>query len=113
FPPAGAQRAPRPSAGADGDPGDDQLVSGPQWRRKHCRLKLSKQTFGLVKMAGQKQAPDFEVTRMRGIQAVSMSLENRPRASECLGRPGKVTRDERDLSFGDDAARPRHCLSWT
>ena len=64
-------------------------------------------------MADQKQAPDFEVTRMRRIQAVSMSLENRPRASERPGRPGKVARDERDLGFGDDAARPRHCLSWT
>ena len=42
---------------------------------------------------------------MRGVHAVAVRFERRPRRVERLGRPAELARDERDLGLGDDAAR--------
>jgi hypothetical protein len=97
----------------NGDAGNGQFVGRPQWRWKHCRVERGEQTLRLAEMADQKQATNFDVARMRGVQPVPMRLEHSPRTCQRSDRPGKVARDERDLGLGDDAARPRHRLPWT
>src|SRR5262245_37614908 len=50
---------------------------------------------------------------MRGIDAVAVRLERRPRDAERLRGPGQVARDEGDLGLGDDAPRARYRLFRT
>ena len=50
---------------------------------------------------------------MRGVHAVAVRFERRPRRVERLRGPAQVARDERDLGLGDDAPRARHGLSRT
>ena len=69
--------------------------------------------FGLVKAPDQKEAPNLETPRMRGVQAVAVLLKRRPGCIEPLRQPAQVPRDERDLSLGDDTPRTRHGLSRT
>ena len=47
----------------------------------------------------------LEIARMRGIGAVAMPFERVMRRIERLHRPVEIARDERDLGFGDGAAR--------
>ena len=51
--------------------------------------------------------------RMRGVHAVAVRFERRPRRVERLRRPAQVARDERDLGLGDDAPRAGHGLFRT
>src|SRR5260370_25017351 len=69
--------------------------------------------LGLVEAADQEQAPDLEIPRMRGIYAVAVRFERRPRRVERLRRPAQVARDERDLGLGDDTPRAGHRLFRT
>ena len=69
--------------------------------------------LGLVEAPDQQQAPDLEMPRMRGVHAVAVRFERRPRRVERLRRPAQVARDERDLGLGDDAPRARHGLLRT
>jgi hypothetical protein len=61
--------------------------------------------LGLVQAADQEQAPDLEIPRMRGIYAVAVRFERRPRCVERFRRPAQVARDECDLGLGDDTPR--------
>ena len=90
-----------------------QLVGGPQrgWERRG--IEPSERALGLVEATDQEQAPDLEILRMRGIQAVAVRFERRPRCVERLGRPGEVARDERDLGLGDDTPRAGYRLLRT
>ena len=56
------------------------------------------------------QPPELQIARMRGIDAVAVRVERRPRSVERLRRPAEVARDEGDLGLGDDASRTRHRL---
>jgi hypothetical protein len=47
---------------------------------------------------------------MRGIYAVAVRFERRPRCVERLRRPAQVARDERNLGLGNDAPRAGHDL---
>ena len=95
------------------DPRNHQLVGGPQRGREGRGVELGERTLGLVKAADQEQAPDLEIPRMRGIDAVAMRLERRPRRVERLRRPAQVARDECDLGLGDDTPRAGHRLFRT
>ena len=59
------------------------------------------------------EPPDLEISRVRGVHAVAVLLERRPRGVERLRGPAQVARDQRDLGFGDDASRARHGLFRT
>ena len=96
-----------------GDPGNDQLVIGPQRRWQGRGVDFGKRLLGLVEAADQKQAPDGEGPGMRGIDAIAVGFERRPRLVERLRRPAEVARDQRDLGLGDDAACARHSLPRT
>ena len=80
---------------------------------KRRGVELGERALGLVEAADQEQAPDLEIPRMRGVHAVAVRFERRPRRVERLRRPAQVARDERDLGLGDDAPRARHGLSGT
>jgi len=47
---------------------------------------------------------------MRGIDVVATPFERLPRRSQWSQRPAEVARDERDLGFGDHAARASYRL---
>ena len=64
--------------------------------------------LGLVEAADQEQAPDLEIARMRGVHAVAVRFERRPRRVERLRRPAQVARDQRDLGLGDDTPGAGH-----
>jgi hypothetical protein len=52
----------------------------------------------------------LEESRVRGVRAIGVRLERRPRRLERLRGPAEVARYERDLRLGDDAARASHGL---
>ncbi len=95
------------------DPRNDQLVGGPRRRREGRGVELGERALGLVEAADQEQAPDLEIPRMRGVHAVAVRFERRPRCVERLRRPAQVARDERDLGLGDDTPRAGHGLFRT
>jgi len=67
-----------------------QLVGGPRRGWERCGVELRDCTLGLVEAADQKQAPDLEISRMRGIYAVALRFERRPRCVERLRRLAQV-----------------------
>ena len=98
---------------AHGDSRDDQFMGGPRRRRKRRGIKLGEFALGFVKAADQEQAPDLESPRMRGIEAVAVRFERRPRCVERLRRPAQIARDQCDLGLGDDASCAGHGLFRT
>ena len=80
---------------------------------KRRGVELGERALGLVEAADQEQAPDLEIPRMRGIYAVAVRFERRPRCVERLRRPAQVARDECDLGLGDDTPRAGHGLFRT
>ena len=50
---------------------------------------------------------------MRGVYAVAVRFERRPRRVERLRGPAQVARDERDLSLRDDAPCTSQGFLWT
>ena len=90
------------------DPRNDQFVGGPRRGREGRGVELGERTLGLVEAADQEQAPDLEIPRMRGIDAIAVRFERRPRCVERLRRPGQVPRDQSDLGLGDDASCAGH-----
>ena len=76
--------------------------------REGRRVELGEHALRLVEAPDQEEAPDLEMPRMRGIHAVAVRFERRPRRIERLRRPAQVARDERDLGLGDDAPRAGH-----
>ena len=87
----------------DRDSRHDELVRGPRRGWQRCEVEFAELAFSLFDAADQQQAPDFEIARMRGIDAVAVCFEGRARCLERLRRPAQVARDERDLGLGDDA----------
>ena len=92
------------------DAGDDELVGGPRRRRERRRVELGQRPLGFVQAPDQQQAPDAEIARVRGVREVAVRLERLPRGVERVRRPAQIARGERDLRFGDDAARASHRL---
>ena len=88
-------------------------MGGLQRGREGRGVELGEGMLGLVETADQEQAPDLEIARMRGIYAVTVRCERRPRCVERLRRPAQVARDERDLGLGDDTPRAGHRLFRT
>ena len=95
------------------DPRDHQLVGGTRRGRQRRRVELGERTLGLVEAPDQEEAPDLEVPRIRGVHAVAMRFERRPRRVERLRRPAQVARGECDVGLGDDAPRAGHGLFRT
>ena len=95
------------------DSRNDQRVSGPQGGRQGRGVKLGKPALGRLKLPDQEQAADLQIARMRGIDAVAMRFERRPRGIERLRRPGEVARGERNFGLGDQATRAGHGLLRT
>jgi hypothetical protein len=92
------------------NPRDQQFVGGPQRGRERRGVEAGETPLGLVEAPDQEQAPDLEIARMRGVHAVPMPFERRPRCVERLGRPAQVARHERDLGLGHDAPCAGHGL---
>ncbi|MGE5522773.1 MAG: hypothetical protein ACM3SS_03590 [Rhodospirillaceae bacterium] len=83
-------------------------MSGLQRRREGRRVELFEDTFRFFEAPDQKQAPDRETPRMRGIHPVAVRFERCPRQIKGLRRPGEVARDQRDLGFGHHAPCAGH-----
>jgi hypothetical protein len=87
-------------------------VGGPRRGREGRGVEPGERTLGLVEAPDQKQAPDLEIPRMRGVHPVAVRFERGPRGVERLCRPAQVARDQRDLGLGDDTPRAGHGLFW-
>lgn len=96
-----------------GDARNHQFVGGPERGWPGRMVEFGERMLGLVKTPDKKEAPDREIPRMGGVHPVSMLFERRPRGIERLRGPAQITRDERDLGFGDNAPRAGHCLFRT
>jgi hypothetical protein len=68
-------------------------------------VERAERPLGLVDAPDQEEAPDLEVPCMRGVGAVAVAFERRPRRFERLRGPAEVARDERDLGLRDRASR--------
>src|ERR1700675_2111047 len=88
-------------------------MGGPRRGREGRGVELGERTLRLVEVPDQEEAPDRQIPRMRGIYAVAVRFERRPRYVERLRRPAQVARDERDLGLGNDTPRAGHGLSRT
>jgi hypothetical protein len=95
------------------NPRKNQLVDSSRRGRQRLGVELGEDMFGLVKAPDQKEAPDLETPRMRGVQPVAVLLKRRPGCLQRLRRPTQIPRDERDLGLGDDTPRACHGLSRT
>jgi len=82
-------------------------------RGREGRGEFGECKLGLVEAADQEQAADLEIPRVRGIYAVAVRFERRPRCVERLRRPAQVAADEGDLGLGDDTPRAGHGLFRT
>ena len=111
-PSEGRARHVRPEA-PDRDPRGHQLVNGSRRGRQRRGVELGEPALGLVDAPDQEEAPDLEMTRVRGVHPVAVLLEHRPRRVERLGRPSEVARGERDLGLGNHTPRPGHGLFAT
>ena len=65
-------------------------MDGAQRRRQVPRVERGERTLGLVDAPDQKQAPDLEILRMRGIDPVPVRFECHPRGVERLRRPAQI-----------------------
>ncbi|GLQ93689.1 hypothetical protein GCM10007901_26400 [Dyella acidisoli] len=83
-----------------------------RWR-KGRRVEFDEHTFGITDAAEQEQAPNFNIPRVRGVDAVTMRLKRRARGFERFYRPAKVARNKCDFGFGNDAPRASHRLFRT
>ena len=105
-------RRPRPDA-PNRDPRDHQLVGCTQRRRERRGVEPGEHALGLVDAPDQEEAPDIEITRMRGVDPVAVRFERCPGRVERLRRPTQVPRDERNLGLRDDAPGAGHGLFRT
>jgi len=64
----------RPEA-SDRDPGDHQLVGRPQRGRKARGVERGERALGLVDAPDQKEAPDLDTPRVRGVCPVAVRFE--------------------------------------
>jgi hypothetical protein len=87
------------------DPRNDQLVGGPQRGREGRGVEFGEPALGLVEAPDQQEAPDLEISRMRGVHLVAVLFERCPRCVERLRRPTQVARRQRDLGLGDHTPR--------
>src|ERR1700675_2519069 len=85
-------------------------MGGPRRGREGRGVELGERTLRLVEAPDQEETPDREIPRMRGIYAVAVRFERRPRYVERLRRPAQVARDEADLALGDHTPRAGHGL---
>jgi hypothetical protein len=86
----------------------------PPWRREGTvRDRAGEDALGVVEPTDQHERRDLEIARVRGVDAVAVRFERRPRRVERLRGPAEVARDERDLGLGDDAPRAGHGLLRT
>ena len=76
------------------DARDDQLVGGSQCGRERRGIEGGERTLGLVEAADQEQAPDLEMPRMRGVDAVAVLLRASPapRRAPSRASPGRARR---------------------
>ena len=94
----------------DGNAGYHKLAPNARGGWQGIDVDRIKHLFGFIKTADQKKAPGFEIARMRGVPSITLRFEHDPSGVECLQRPAEITRNKRDLSLGDDTARPGNRL---
>jgi len=90
-----------------------QLVGGPRRGWQGRGVEPGERTLGLIEAPDQAEAPDLEISCVRGVHHVAVLRKCRPRRVERLDRPAQVARDERDLGLGNDAPRTGHGLCRT
>ena len=64
----------------------------PSTRGERRGIESRERPLGLVEAADQQQAPYLEIPGMRGVDAVAMRFQRRPRRVERLRRPAQVAR---------------------
>ena len=94
------------------DPRNHQFVGGPQRGRERRGVKRGERTLRVVEAPDEQEAPDLEIARMRGIDAIAVRFERGPRGFEPLRRPPQLARDQCDLRLGNDTPRAGNGLSW-
>jgi predicted dithiol-disulfide oxidoreductase (DUF899 family) len=95
------------------DRGDDELVGRSRGGRERPGIEQGERAFCLVDAPDQEEAPDPEIPRMRGIDAIAVLFERHARRVERLRIEAQVARHERNLGLGNDAPRSGHGLLRT
>ena len=102
------RRGPQPP---QGDARGHQLVGGARGRRQAARLEPRHRPLRLVEPAEQQQPPHLEVARMRGVGAIALPLQHRPRrASAAAGQPR--SRETKAISASATTQRARATASF-
>jgi hypothetical protein len=86
------------------DSRNHQLVESPRCGREKTRIKVGEHLLSRRELTDKKESPDFKVTRVTGIQSVSMLFEGDSRGVEDFRGPSQIAGGERDFSFGYDAS---------
>jgi len=93
------------------DAGDHQLVGSPRRGRKGRGVKLNERALSFVDAPDQEEAPDLEIPRVGGVDAIAVLFERRARSVERPCGPAQIPRTERDLGLGNHAPCSGHDLS--
>jgi hypothetical protein len=86
----------------DGDPRNDQLVSGCPRGRQRRGVEFRKYALGFIKAADQEKPSDFEISRVGGIQSIAVLFERHARRIQGLRRPAQIAGCQRNLGLRDD-----------
>jgi hypothetical protein len=95
------------------DTRNHKFVGGSQGGRKERRIELDEHMFCLVQAPDQEKTPDFEMARMCCVQPIAVLFKCRSCRFERFRRPAEITRDKRDLGFGDETSCASHRFSRT
>jgi hypothetical protein len=79
-------------------------VEGPRCGREKTRIKVGEHLLSRRELTDKKESPDFKVTRVSGVQSVSMLFEGDSRSVEDFRGPSQIAGGERDFGFGYDAS---------
>ncbi len=76
-------------------------------------VEVSQHLLSLVEAPDQEETSNCQIPCLRGVQAIAVCFERRPRGFKRLWRPAEIARGECDLGLGDNAPRAGHRLFWT
>lgn len=105
-----ARAAPRPQL-AHRQAGGQQVVDGAQVVRQEGALQALEPLGRPFQLAHQQQAPHLQVLRVGRVAPVAVRCQRALRGPQRGAGPGQVARGQRDLAFGQRAARPGHGIA--
>ncbi|MNH90269.1 hypothetical protein D3C73_428050 [compost metagenome] len=88
------------------DPRQHQFMGCPQGRWQWAGVESGQQLLCLIELADQQQTADLQITRMGGIDPVTVVFKGDPRRFERLDRPPELPRSQGDFGLSHHTSRP-------